>query len=363
MTSKVLVNYILANQWSHRSHGHGQAELTLIKNMLLESGHKPMILSTAPDFGDYFIDSKVNWVSKIPSKFQRGFFFREKNQFALRSQCESWVYVLNHLSERFLTPTKLLVTSSSFLEVALLLSHLQYPNQLLCRITHFDESFLNSKKNSDLILSCIANGRLRLAVETSDAAESFKKITGSDVQIVLPAQGLMRARSSNRGSNKTLGLLWPLTSYATVSEVETFLNALPQDLQVCIRLPHRISKEELSISSDCWSFLGHGISHLEYSDQILGLDFVLLPHNGYIQKGSGLAFEFISLGIPILTHYSNAFIRDIPATSLLHTFQDFTVDSIRQGIRNLFASKILDSQTEARKIRDYVVKTWQDFLD
>ena len=362
MTSNAPINYILANQWSHRSHGHGQAELTLIKNLLLESDHNAVILSTAADFGDYFIDSKVNWVSKIPTKFQRGFFFREKNQFAIRSQCESWVYALNHLSESFLTPTTLLVTSSSFLEVAFLLNHLQYPNQLLCRITHFDESFLNSKKNSDLILSCLTNGRLKLAVETCDAAESFKNITGRDVQVVLPAQGLMRARSRNLGSDKTLGLLWPLTSYASVSEVETFLNALPQDVQVCIRLPHRISKEELSVSSDSWRFLGHGISHLEYSDQIQGLDFVLLPHNGYIRKGSGLAFEFISLGIPILTHYANAFIRDIPPTNLLHTFQDFSVDSIRQGIRNVFASEIVDSQTEAGKIRDYVVKTWKNFL-
>jgi hypothetical protein len=183
------------------------------------------------------------------------------------------------------------------------------------------------------------------------------------VQVVLPAQGLTQSKSRNLDARKSLGLLWPLTSYAAVSEVETFLNALPPDVPVCIRLPHRISQKELSISSQYWHFLEHGISEIQYFNEISALDFVVLPHNGYIRKGSGLAFEFISLGIPILTHHSNAFIKDIPPTKLLHTFEEFTVEKIRMGIRALVTTEIHSTQNEAEKIRDYVGQTWRVFLD
>jgi hypothetical protein len=363
VTSESSINFLLANQWSHRPHGHGQTELALVKNFILEGGQNAVILSRNNQFGDYQVESKTRRATKIPGKFQRGPLFRRNNRIALEDQCESWVSALNYFSKNFPIPSRLMITSSSFLEVKSCLEHLQGSGQLFCRLTHFDESFLSSKKNSDLILSALAKGQLKLAVETNDARQAFVNITGRDVRVVLPAQGLTRSKSSNQESRKTLGLLWPLTSYASVSEVETFLNALPPDVPVCIRLPHRISRTELSVSSREWHFLEHGVSEIQYFNEISALDFVVLPHNGYFQKGSGLAFEFISLGIPILTHYSNAFIKDIPATKLLLTFEDFTVEKIRMGIQALVTIDIHSTKSEAEKIRDHVGQTWRAFLD
>jgi hypothetical protein len=363
VTSGSSINFILANQWSHRPHGHGQTELAHVKSFLLETGQQAVVLSRDGQFGDYKIDSKDRWASKLPKRLQRGPLFRRNNNLALKDQCESWVTALNYFAEISSTSPRLLITSSSFVEVKACLEILEESDLLFCRITHFEESFLSSKKNLDFIVSAIKKGRLKLAVETSDAAQAFTRITGEAVQVVLPAQGLILPRARNRASRKTLGLLWPLTSYAPVSEVENFLNALPKNINVCIRLPHRISKDELSSSSQDWHFLEHGVSELEYLGEISALDFVVLPHNGYFQKGSGLAFEFVSLGIPLLTHYANSFIKDIPNTILLNTFEDFNVDEIRQKISSLVRIEIKDSKSEAEKIRRKVRQSWSSFLD
>lgn len=363
MTSTAPINFILANQWSQRPHGHGQSELTLVKKFLLENGQNAVILSTSSDFGDYQIELKDSWVSRLPTKLQRGVLFRRGNHLALKSQCKSWVSTIKHLTTSSTNHPRLCLTSSSLFELASCLKFLQDPFILHCRLTHFDGSFLSLRKNSDLILTALKSGRLKLAVETADAAESFEKITGWAIPVVFPAQGLMSPSLKDLRRQKNLGIFWPLTSYASIPEVETFLNAIPLNLPVSIRLPHRISQRDLSAIPPGWRFVEHGISLSQYVEEISRLDFVILPHNNYVSKGSGLAFEFISLGIPILTHCSNAFIRDIPTTVLLHTFNDFTVEEIRKGVQRLVATEIVDAQTEAKRIRGLVGQTWQAFLD
>jgi hypothetical protein len=213
-----------------------------------------------------------------------------------------------------------------------------------------------------LIEQAVSNGELKLAFETKSAIEKFRNVTKVESHLVPPAQGLNFTGSHNVTLTSRIGIIWPLTAYPEILQVQQIINCLPINENFLIRLPHRITKSDLGDNNLDWTFIPHGLSEGEFLSVLSSLDVCILPHREYLLKGSGLAYQLVSKGIPIITHKANAFVRDLQPTPLLITYETATLSVFRELLKRAQNIDLNFRRQESRRISKSVLNSWANFL-
>ena len=363
MKKKTVSKYHLANQWSSRPHGHGQSELELVKTLIMEFGIQVEVLSQSASFGDEYIGHLGSPFEYLPQKLIRGPIYRWSERTAQNRLVKKWFSRLSDEGYPIPHQKSFVLTSSSFNEVETSLKRLTPGIDFYCRITHYQESKIANTKFLGNLMSALERRTLSIAFETHDAMSNFSRYSKMEFPVVAPAQGLGVNFTNGSGKDFSLGVIWPLTSYASIEDVETTLSVIPQDISVLVRLPHRIHQNDLSMNFSKWSFMQHGLSFEEYRRSLSQVKTVFLPHEGYVMKGSGLVFEFMSSGIPVLAHNKNAFVRDLEHEKMLITFDSFERSELSGKLSALLSYDPKQTSLDADCLRDTIRNSWVDFLN
>ncbi len=363
METKSVSKYYLTNQWSSRPHGHGQSELELAKTLIMKFGIQVEVLSQSASFGDEFIGELRSPFEFLPEKLIRGPIYRWKERSAQNWLVKEWFSRLNNETNSIPLQKSFVLTSSSFEEIEASLKRLSPEIDFYCRITHYQESQIANTKFLRTLMNAVEEQIIHLAFETNDAMLNFSNYSNVEFPVVGPAQGLCDNFTYGIGKVFSLGVIWPLTSYASIEDVEKTLLAIPQDISVLVRLPHRIHQNDLSMTNSKWIFMRHGLSFEEYRQSLSQVKTVFLPHEGYVMKGSGLVFEFLASGIPVLAHNKNAFVRDLEHEKMLVTFDSFERSQLSSKISALLSHDPKQTSLDAEILRATIRNSWVDFLN
>lgn len=356
-------NYVLVNQWIARFQGHGRSELRAVKMQLSARGHFAQIISPHSDFGDLVFKVPFGRLNLLPQWVIRGPIYRFHSRFRTKMLIRSWMKVCAKIHSKLETRVDLVVTSSSFFELFELLK-VNAPGVVIhCRITHVDFRFLMHMNHLKLMENALVEKRLVLAFETSQALSKFREISTLNAKIVPPAQGIDHGAWWQPAVGLAIGLIWPLTAYPSVEEVEDFLRCLPEECSAIIRLPHRIKESSINVTSPNWKFMPHDLNDDKYLQFFEDIGVCILPHNNYHFKGSGLAYQLISMGIPVIAIRDNAFVDDLLQYSLMIPVEKLNPENIKEATLRALKISANERESQAHNLIKQVSTAWADFLN
>ena len=352
--------FVITNKWTHLSHGHARDELVRVQKYLDLNGVGNEILSNDSSFGDTFALRKFVFLEKIPHNLNRSFIFRISNNIIdkdIRRTWEKYVQVNENSHKSF-------VVTSGTIQDLIFLVNSSIMSKIFIRLTHLEGLSELSPVNLKSICEGIRLQKLHLAIETIDGCDKFFAETGIKTLWVPPAQGIFFAENFYPSAIKKrtkVGIFWPITSRPSIKSILNFLENI-EGRNTVVRLPPHTDRTEIKKRFPALEIVENGLDFEAFEEVTSEISRAILPHTSYINRGSGLAYFFLSKGVPLLVDESNSFIKEIYLSNLVTSISYRNLDSSAHVIKRFLHDNRMMNLISTKLFSIGVSDRWKNFL-
>jgi hypothetical protein len=253
--------------------------------------------------------------------------------------------------------TNLIVTSGFFSELEALLKKNSTINLYFRLIS--SPTRTPNRKILKLISEKIEDNTLILGVETLDGVEIAEKVLGKEIYHVPPLSGIALTKLRKKERHR-LGVLWSVTSRESTTQVISFLESLPE-VPKTVKLPLNIDANVIEKVFPTIKVIENGITDDKLDSEIEDLFIAIIPHRGYLNRGSGLVGKMLVNGIPVIADISNSFARDFHRFPTFHAMNLDEISTLNCYIQSFALSR---SQIErlSKIVHEWEMNSWCKFL-
>jgi len=355
-----LENFVITNKWTHLSHGYARDELVRVQRYLKLHGAENKILSNDSSFGDILALRKFVFLEKIPHNLNRSIIFRTSNNILDKDIRRTWK---NYFKVKENSHKSFVVTSGTIRDLIFLVNS-STMLKIFIRLTHLE----GLSELSPEILKSICEGirlqKFHLAIETIDGCDKFFAETGIKTSWVPPAQGIFFAENfypSAINKRNKIGIFWPITSRPSIKSIMNFLENI-EGRNTVVRLPPHTDSTEIKKRFPALEIVSNGLDFEAFEEATSEISRVILPHTSYINRGSGLAYFFLSKGVPLLVDESNSFLKEIYLSNLVTSISYKNLDSSAHVIKRFLHDDHMMNQINTKLFSRGVSDKWKNFL-